>query len=108
MSTEFIQEYNGYLFFCGHSNSDSETITFVSIVSESHWDRKHCVSDYHLTRELFNLCYLPDFLEEVCESLFESSLSLPETTYEMVKLGFRMTDEFSEFSETHDPFIPFV
>lgn len=95
----FVDEVNSY-----HDTAkyyfyvrDGELCTEVSIVSSKFWNKNKCLSDQHLTSKLKKDKMLPDFLEELMESIFESTLSVEETRAKMIELGFEENAEFEKF-----------
>lgn len=92
-----------YYFHVGLDLNYSEDTVAVVIVSQSYWDLYHHVDDHHLTNKLEHR--LPRGIDEVSESHFESQWNIQTTIQKMLAAGFVQNEEFSNWSQHHDPFV---
>jgi hypothetical protein len=81
----------------GMYGEDEVSTTLVVIVPIEFWKDNHYVYDQHLSIE--NI--IPDYMSECMESHFESSKSVEETRNDLLSLGFKELDEFTQFTRSH-------
>lgn len=80
--------FNGWYF----QGDDGEDGPMFMIVSKKFWDANECIDDNHISTALVGI--LPAGFYEVCESMFQASMSMSAAKLALASAGFAEKDLF--------------